>query len=88
MIQPDAQYGQMGELYSLYMAKLDRLSHLCAHAMCYVPSLFPILGCAKQLKMVVLVQYSHLDRIAVPIACIAMLALIVQHHRNGNEKVN
>lgn len=46
------------------------------------------IDCVKQLKMVVLVQFNHLEVIVVQIECIVMLVQIVQHHHNGNEKVS
>lgn len=44
--------------------------------------------CVKQLKTVVLVQFSHLEVIVARIVCTVMLVQTVQHHHNGNEKVN
>lgn len=87
MIQPGAQYGQMGKPNSpSYVNRYDRPSFSISSFFLFF-SLSPNEGCAKQLKMVVLAQFSHLEVIAVPIVCIVTSALIAQHRHNGNEKV-
>lgn len=52
----------------------------------HLPSLYE--GYVKLLKMEVLVLCSLLEVIVVLIVCTVKLALTVQHHHHGSEKVN